>query len=150
MAVKIGELAELTGCRVVTIRYYEKEGLLAKPNRTQGGYRLYSPSDVERLSFIRHCRSHGMALEEIKALLKLQQTPDRDCSEVSELVDRHIDQVEEQIKSLKQLKEHLVRLRRKCPHGGVISSCGIIKGLSDHELCGCPLAQEANLAQETK
>ena len=143
MAIKIGQLAKLTGCQVVTIRYYEKEGLLAPPSRTQSGYRLYSAKDVERLIFVRHCRSHGMALEEIKALLKLQQRPDGDCSEVSQLVERHIDQVEEQIQSLTKLKEHLVKLRGQCPHGGLVSSCGIIKGLAAHELCSCPQTQES-------
>ena len=137
MSVKIGELAEKADCQVVTIRYYEKAGLLAKPPRSQGGYRLYSENDVERLKFIRHCRSHGMALEEVKALLKLRETPDRDCAEVNELVDRHISQVDEQIASLKRLKTQLVRLRKKCPHGGVVSSCGIIKGLTDRVVCGC-------------
>lgn len=137
MSMKIGELAEQTRCQVVTIRYYEKEGLLAKPARGYNGYRLYTSDDVERLKFIRHCRSHSIALDEIKVLLKIRETPDRDCSEVSDLVDRHIKQVDEQLKSLKKLKEQLVRLRKKCPHGGAVSSCGIIKGLTDRKICGC-------------
>lgn len=137
MSVKIGELAEKTDCRVVTIRYYEKAGLLAEPTRSRGGYRLYTEKDVERLKFIRHCRFHGIALEEIKALLKLRETPDRDCSEVNELVDRQISQVDEQIASLKRLKAQLVRLRKKCPYGGSVSACGILKGLTDREICGC-------------
>jgi len=137
MNVKIGELAEMADCQVVTIRYYEKEGLLAKPARTLSGYRLYTEADVERLKFIRHCRDHGMALAEIKALLKLREAPDSDCSAAGELVDRHIAEVEAQIKSLKRLKAHLVHLRKKCPHGGAVSACGILKGLTDRRVCGC-------------
>ena len=135
--VKIGKLAELAGCQVVTIRYYEKEGLLAKPARSGAGYRLYAADDVERLKFIRHCRSHGMTLNEIKALLKMRETPDRDCSEVNELVDRHIAEIEDQIQSLKRLKDHLVQLRKKCPHGGIMSACGIMRGLNDQLECSC-------------
>ena len=63
--MKIGELAKKTGCQVVTIRYYEKEGLLPEPERSEGNYRLYSEADIERLRFIRHCRHHDMKLAEI-------------------------------------------------------------------------------------
>lgn len=62
MKVKIGELAKMTGCQVVTIRYYEKEGLLKRPERTERNYRLYGEEDMARLRFIRHCRQHGMSL----------------------------------------------------------------------------------------
>ena len=91
MAVKIGELAKLADCQVVTIRYYEKEGLLQKPVRTEGGYRLYREADVERLKFIRHCREHGMSPAEIMLLLGLRDAPDRDCPAVSSLFDKHIE-----------------------------------------------------------
>ncbi|MDR1394807.1 MAG: MerR family transcriptional regulator, partial [Deltaproteobacteria bacterium] len=57
--IRIGELAALVGVQVVTIRYYEKEGLLEKPKRSPNGYRTYRRSDVERMRFIRHCREHG-------------------------------------------------------------------------------------------
>jgi len=129
----------MTGCRVVTIRYYEKEGLLNKPPRSAGGYRLYTMDDVERLRFILHCRSHGMGLSEIKVLLKLRENPDHDCSLVGEMVDKHIDQVERQIESLKHLKNQLIRLRKKCSHSGQVGSCGIMRGLTDKAECGCLL-----------
>lgn len=137
MAVKIGELAKQADCQVVTIRYYEKEGLLAEPVRTEGGYRLYSEADVERLKFIRHCRDHGMSLADIKLLLGLREAPDRDCSAVGTLVDKHIEDVDQQIHSLMKLKDQLVHLRGKCPHSGAIASCGILKGLDDRSECGC-------------
>lgn len=137
MSVKIGELAKQADCQVVTIRYYEKEGLLEAPVRTEGGYRLYSEADVDRLKFIRHCRDHGMSLADIKLLLGLREAPDRDCSAVGNLVDRHIADVDQQIHSLTRLKEQLVHLRGKCPHSGAVSSCGILKGLEDRSECGC-------------
>ncbi|WP_284440224.1 MerR family transcriptional regulator [Hafnia paralvei] len=56
MDIKIGELARRTECRVVTIRYYEKERILPKPGRSQGNFRLYGEEHVERLLFTRHCR----------------------------------------------------------------------------------------------
>ncbi|MDR0550154.1 MAG: Cd(II)/Pb(II)-responsive transcriptional regulator [Deltaproteobacteria bacterium] len=127
--IKIGELAQLVGVQVVTIRYYEKEGLLDKPQRTPNGYRTYRRGDVERLRFIRHCRDHGMAIEDIKTLLKLREAPERDCMEVNTLVDEHIKKLEEQLASLQALKSRLVELRGKCPHSGAIANCGILRGL---------------------
>lgn len=137
MNVKIGELARLTNCQVVTIRYYEQQGLMDEPRRSPSGYRLYGLQDVQRLNFIRHCRAHGMALREIKELLRMRQTPDRDCSQVNELVDRHIEEVERRIDALKRLRSHLMNLRQKCPHGGSVASCGILRGLADRSECGC-------------
>ena len=69
MTIKIGELARRTECQVETIRYYEKEGLLPEPTRSRGNYRLYGEAQVERLQFIRHCRSLDMTLGEVRALL---------------------------------------------------------------------------------
>jgi Cd(II)/Pb(II)-responsive transcriptional regulator len=133
--IKIGELANMVGVQVVTIRYYEKEGLLAKPQRSPNGYRTYRRGDVERLRFVRHCREHGMAIEDIKTLLKLREAPERDCMEVNTLVDDHIKKLEEQLASLQALKGRLVELRGKCPHGGAISNCGILKGLDRTYQC---------------
>lgn len=65
--MKIGELAKLTDCQVETIRYYEREGLLPEPARSEGNYRLYTQAHVERLTFIRNCRSLDMTLKKSAA-----------------------------------------------------------------------------------
>ena len=75
MEIRIGDLAKRSGCEVVTIRYYEKEGLLPKPARSGGNFRLYGEAHIERLQFIRHCRSLDMTLSEIRALLGLRDNP---------------------------------------------------------------------------
>ena len=62
--MRIGELAHQAGVDVQTVRYYEREGLLAAPSRTQSGYRAYGPEHLERLNFVRHCRSLDMPLAE--------------------------------------------------------------------------------------
>ena len=64
--MKIGELAALTNTQVETIRFYERENLLAEPSRSDGNYRIYGAAHAERLSFIRHCRGLDMTLDEIK------------------------------------------------------------------------------------
>ena len=79
MKIRIGELAQRTRCEVVTIRYYEKEGLLPAPARSSGNFRLYGDAHIERLQFIRHCRSLDMTLSEVRALLGLRDNPTQDC-----------------------------------------------------------------------
>src|ERR1700757_2475850 len=90
---KIGELAKRTGCLVETIRFYEQERLLLAPARSEGNYRLYTNVHVERLQFIRHCRSLDMTLEEIRNLLRFRDAPDENCSEVDTLLEEHIEHV---------------------------------------------------------
>ena len=133
MKMKIGELADISGCRVVTIRFYEKEGLLTEPERSKSNYRLYSDKDVERLRFIRHCRRHGMKLPEIRKLLTFKDNPNSDCGWINTLVESHIDNVTEQIHSLTLLKEHLQSLLHKC--SGDEKSCGILKSLDEVDSC---------------
>lgn len=124
MKVKIGELAKMFGCQVVTIRFYEKQGLLKKPDRTEGNYRLYSDKDMERLRFIKHCRRHDMTLSEIRELLAFRDNPKATCDWVGTLVQNHIANVEEQIESPTQLKAQLEHLQHKCSGGknGMITS----------------------------
>ena len=71
MTMKIGDLARAAGTRVVTIRYYEKVGLLPVPDRTEGNYRTYGAPALDRLRFIRRCRDLGFSLEQVRGLLAL-------------------------------------------------------------------------------
>jgi Cd(II)/Pb(II)-responsive transcriptional regulator len=115
MEIRIGDLAKRSGCEVVTIRYYEKEGLLPKPARSGGNFRLYGEAHIERLQFIRHCRSLDMTLSEIRAYCwACETTLMQDCGEVNTLLEAHIQQVEMRVSALLQLKRHLVDLREKC------------------------------------
>jgi Cd(II)/Pb(II)-responsive transcriptional regulator len=91
--LKIGDLGKRTDCPVETIRYYEQEGLLPAPARSQSNYRLYGDAHVERLQFIRHCRSLDMTLDEIRSLLRFRDAPEDNCEEVNLLLDQHIGHV---------------------------------------------------------
>jgi Cd(II)/Pb(II)-responsive transcriptional regulator len=135
--VKIGELARMAGCQTVTIRYYEKEGLLPAPERSGGNYRLYDETQAERLRFIRHCRVHGMSLGEIRSLLAYQENPVADCGWISALVQRRIEAVDRQIEELKGLRDRLERLGRTCSGGA--GGCGILKSLGASD--GCPFCR---------
>lgn len=128
--MKIGELARLAGSNVETIRYYEREGLLPKPGRSEGNYRIYGPMHLERLTFIRHCRSLDMTLHEIRMLLRFKESPEENCGEVNRLLDEHIGHVVHRIGELQELEKQLIELRGCCPDDRQASTCGILDGLS--------------------
>jgi len=132
MSIRIGQFSRLTDCSVQTIRYYEKEGLLPEPSRSEGNYRLYDDAHVERLQFIRHCRSLDMTLDEVRTLLRYRDTPHDDCGDVNGMLDDHIHAVETRVQELMQLKHHLTVLRQKCATTATTRSCGILRALSDH------------------
>lgn len=146
---KIGELAKATGTQAVTIRYYEKEGLLREPERNASGYRLYTSEDAERLRFIRRCRQYGMSLPEIRDLLAFRDSPTSSCDWISALVERHIGKVQEQIDSLRILREHLEALRHACSgdHG---QSCGILGRLDHGAPCPCCEGLHCRLSGKTE
>lgn len=66
MSLRIGKVDDITVCQVVTIRYYENRGLLEKPVRSDGNFRLHEDKDVKRLKFMRLCRGNDMPMAEIK------------------------------------------------------------------------------------
>lgn len=129
--MKIGELAKVARCPVETIRYYEREGLLAPPLRSAGNFRLYGPAHVERLRFIRNCRALDMSQDEIRRLLELSDNPAAACGAVNTLFDEHIAHVEERIRELSQLREQLATLRRGCQNDARVDDCGILQGLAE-------------------
>lgn len=135
MSIQIGELSARTDCDVATIRYYEKEGLLAAPERSAGNYRLYNDEHVEALRFIRHCRSFDLGLNEIRTLLGLRASPSTGCRQVNQLLDDHLHEIEARIAALEHLKEHLLVLRAKCNGDRPGADCGLLKGLADCSCC---------------
>lgn len=129
--LKIGELAERTDCQVETIRYYEKEGLLPAPARSEGNYRLYGDMHIDRLTFIRHCRSLDMTLDEIRTLLQFRDAPGQNCGEVNALLDAHIGHVAARIAELKALEKQLKKLRCLCNQAQAAKECGILNELAN-------------------
>jgi len=128
--IRIGEVARRTGCSVDAIRYYEREGLLPAAQRSEGNFRLYGEEAVERLQFIRHCRSLDMNLAVVATLLRAQDHPDDNCEDVIALLDEHIERVARRIADLERLERYLGELRGCCHEGSVSRDCGILKGLA--------------------
>ncbi len=104
--MRIGELAELTGVDVETIRYYEKSGLLSSPTRAANGYRIYGAAQLERLAFVRHCRALDMPLAEVSRLLDFLDHPVSSCGDVNVLVDSQLARVRARLKSMRALESN--------------------------------------------
>jgi len=133
---RISELAKLAKCQVVTVRYYEKEGLLPEPGRSEGNYRIYEQKHLERLLFIRRCRSLDMTLEEIRRLLQLREQPSDECRPVNEILEEHIGHVVERIQELQNLEAELRSLLCLCGDNRRAADCGILKELGKVEAGG--------------
>ena len=129
--MKIGELARLTNTQTETIRYYEREGLLPPAARTDANYRVYTEEHGQRLSFIRHCRSLDMTLDEIRTLLHFKDSPQENCQSVNMLLDEHIDHVARRIRELRRLQKDLNELREHCRQSSAAAECGILNELDD-------------------
>jgi len=125
----IGELGRLTGTKVETIRYYERIGLLAKPERTAGNYRAYGAEHLNRLSFIRRSRDLGFSLEQVRALLDLSDDRERPCEAVDIIAQAHLTEVDRKIADLRALRRELSNMITQCRHG-TVANCRIIESLS--------------------
>ena len=129
--MKIGDLATASATPVETIRYYEREGILPKPGRTLGNYRVYEENHLERLQFVRYCRGLDMSLDEVRVLLRLKDSPNDNCGEVNLLLDEHIGHVSRRIHELRVLEKQLKEIRQTCGQTRSVEQCGILSELSN-------------------
>ena len=129
--MKISELAKAAHTQSETIRFYERKGLLPEAPRTSANYRFYDHSHLQRLAFIRHCRSLDMTLDEIATLLRFKDAPDANCEGVNALLDAHVGHVAQRIRELKALEKELRTLRLQCASSHSAADCGILSGLDN-------------------
>ena len=98
--MKIGELAKASATPIETIRYYEREGLLPAPARTEGNFRVYEATHLERLQFIRQAKDLGFTLSEIRELLALKVAPGKSCADVRARAESKIADIEQRVGAL--------------------------------------------------
>ncbi|VVC75741.1 Mercuric resistance operon regulatory protein [Aquicella siphonis] len=126
----IGRLAKQAKMSTVTLRYYEKVGLIPSARRTESGYRYYSPETMELLHFIQNAKTAGFALAEIMELIKLKSTSNSSSKNVKIIMDKKIKMVDEKIRSLLSVKSVLEKLNVSCDGTQTVSDCPILKSLS--------------------
>ena len=127
--LKIGQLATATKVGVDTIRFYENEGLLAKPPRTRSGYRQYPAAAVSRLQFIVRAKELGFTLKEVSELLELRVDPTKSCADVKVLAKAKILDVQSKIADLTRIESALQTLARSCRGKGPTSECPILDAI---------------------
>ena len=111
--LSVGDLAGRAGITPQAVRYYEAEGLLRPPARTPAGYRIYEPSVLNRLRFIRRARALGLSLAEIKEIARLADSRKAPCCRVRELLGSKLNDLNARIEELIRLRDQLTRFVKK-------------------------------------
>ena len=113
-SLQIGQVARRTGLSIDAIRFYEREGLLPPPSRTQGGYRVYREREVADLEFIQRAQQLGFSLSEIRELFSIQRHPQEVCVQVRDLITQKLSVVRGKIAELERLEAELAGALRQC------------------------------------
>lgn len=129
----IGQVARRTGVGVETLRFYEREGLIAEPPRRASGYRQYPEDAVSRVRFIRRAKELGFSLKEIRELLCLRVDPSTTCADIKRRTEAKIAHIEEKIRALQTIQGALGRLAAACKGRGPASECPILEALELEE-----------------
>ncbi len=120
-----GELARRTGVNIETIRYFETIGVLATPERTEGGHRSYNEGHVRTLGFVRRARNLGFTPKEVRAILALGGPGKASCDEVRNIAEHHLEQVRAKLADLAELERLLTATVEDCS-GEADPKCAVI------------------------
>lgn len=131
MQLTIGNVAKSTGVTVETLRFYESQGLIAAPPRSDSGYRQYPPETVKRVQFIQHAKEVGFTLKDIGELLALRREPGTSCADVKLRATSKIEEVDKKIKDLQRIRLALGRMVLKCSGRGPAGACPILEELDE-------------------
>ena len=128
--MNIGAAAKSSGVSAKMIRHYEDIGLIPKAGRSLSGYRMYSERELHILSFIRQARNLGFSISQIRRLLSLWQKKDRSSREVKDLAIEHIQELDEKILEMQQIRQSILHLADNC-HGDDRPDCPILENLAE-------------------
>lgn len=129
--MQIGQLAQRAGVAVDTVRYYEGQGVLPRPQRSPSGYRRYDADDVARLRFVRRAKALGFTLNEICELLALSSPPADDMAGLKAAANEKLADVEHKLAELARIRDGLQALVDACPGHGALERCPILAALSE-------------------
>lgn len=123
----IGKLASSAGVHVETIRFYQRRGLLAEPERPLGGIRRYGEVDAARIRFIKSAQLLGFSLDEVMTLLTLEDG--RQCHEASKIAQQKLAEVRHKLAGLRRMEKTLSHLVGECEKGQGHICCPLISSL---------------------
>ena len=123
----IGELAKSASVNVETIRFYQRRGLLAEPERAAGKIRRYGEADAARLKFIKSAQILGFSLDEVITLLTLEDGTQ--CDEASKIAQQKLAEVRSKLAGLRRMEKALAKLVAECEKGRGQVCCPLISSL---------------------
>jgi MerR family transcriptional regulator, mercuric resistance operon regulatory protein len=121
----IGKLSFLSGVNIETIRYYERIKMLPAPPRAANGRRVYDPSHLRILGFIRRSRELGFSLDEIRALIRLGGPEKATCREVRTIAAHHLEEIRAKLDDLRRLERVLAKTVAQCT-GKTAPDCPVL------------------------
>lgn len=152
--VTVGSAALESGLSAKAIRLYERKGLLAPAERTEAGYRLFSPDDIAVLHFIRRAKALDLSLEEIKAILDLQRGGEQPCQLVTSILDTHLADIDQKLTDLRTLRDSLRTARQGATtarrDGNDAFICQIIESAPEASTSERPLRSGPRQSPETR
>lgn len=129
-SLRIGEVAEMSGIGVEALRFYERSGLLSRPGRTGGGYRVYGEEVLERLAFIKQAQALGFTLDEIRQIITESEAGRAPCGRVREIVRRRLAELDERMREMRRYRKELSEALSQWDRTGDVKGhiCGLIEG----------------------
>lgn len=129
-ALKIGDVAKLSGIGIEALRFYERSGLLGRPGRTQSGYRVYDQGVLQRLDFIKRAQVLGFSLDEIKRIIADKQAGRSPCREVRQIVRGRLEELDQRLKEMRLYRRELGAALMQWEETGELDGhvCGLIEG----------------------
>ena len=130
----IGKVANRAGIGVETVRFYEREGLIAEPPRDESsGYRNYPEDTIARLRFVKKAKDLGFSLKEIRELLSLKAKRSGSCADVRARATDKIENINQKIEVLEAMRGALMGLVEECSGTGPRTECPILNALDAEE-----------------
>lgn len=129
--MNIGEVAQLSEVNSKMIRRYEEQGIIPKAGRSESGYRQYTEKDVHILKFVKRSRELGFSMKDIKQLVSLWKNKARSSSQVKNIAQKHISELEKKLHETQTMLSTLNHLVKNC-HGDHRPDCPILDELECH------------------
>lgn len=127
----IGRMAARAGVKIDTLLYYERQGVIAPPERNDSNYRVYTQDAVLRVRFVKRAQELGFSLTEIKELLDLRVNEKASCGDVRDQALAKVADLDQKIGSLQAMRRVLSNLADECSGDGPVSECPILDALND-------------------
>jgi MerR family transcriptional regulator, copper efflux regulator len=129
--LSIGQLAKKAGVPIDTVRYYERNHMLAPASRLPSGYRRYGEHELKRLRFIRRAKALGFTLADVRELMALSD--ERSVARVKQAAARKLGDIEARIVELERIRTGLRTLVDACPGHGRAEACPILNALQEED-----------------